>query len=439
MSKGELARGWSIRPLGELVQIVSGSTPKTTEPAYWNGDIPWLTPQDLSGHAQKYVSAGDRLITQAGYESCSTRLVPRGTVLFTTRAPIGYAAIAANPICTNQGFKNFICGPEIKPDYLYWYLKGSKALAESFASGTTFLELSAKAVGRLPVPICPIEHQDLIVEEIEKQFTRLDAAVASLRRTLANLKRYRLSVLLFAVTGRLFATVSNRKGSLISFARNPHGFLAEGLPDGWRVATFAEVAKRVTVGHVGPMKHEYVAEGIPFLRSQNVRENRFDASGLKYITHEFHQKLRKSALSPGDIVVVRSGAVGTACVIPPTLAIANCADLVIIQRPTEILPEFGAYYMNSLARAAVRAGQVGVALIHFNTKSVANLPVPVPPCDEQAAIVAEVERRLSVLDELEAQTSAWLRRAERLRQSILSRAFQNRLVRHPPPEVSVIP
>jgi type I restriction enzyme S subunit len=106
---------------------------------------------------------------------------------------------------------------------------------------------------------------------------------------------------------------------------------------------------------------------------------------------------------------------------------ANCADLVLIQRPLAFVPQYGAYYMNSLAKRHVNAGKVGVALTHFNTKSVAVLPVPLPPLVEQRRIVAEVERRLSVIEESEATVTANLKRAERLRQSILHSAFAGKL------------
>ena len=112
--------------------------------------------------------------------------------------------------------------------------------------------------------------------------------------------------------------------------------------------------------------------------------------------------------------------------IPESLPEANCSDLVLVQRPLGFVPQYGAYYMNSLAKRHVIAGKVGVALTHFNTKSVAAIPLPLPPLVEQKRIVAEVERRLSVIEELEGTVAANLKRATRLRQSLLQRAFTAR-------------
>ena len=126
-------------------------------------------------------------------------------------------------------------------------------------------------------------------------------------------------------------------------------------------------------------------------------------------------------------MIVRSGNVGTACVVPDSLGEANCADLVIVQRPEAVDPYYAALYMNSLARSRVRAGRVGVALTHFNTQSVAELPVPVPPLNEQRRIVAKAQGMISVVDALEVDLMHSLRRASALRSSILASAFSGKL------------
>ena len=137
------------------------------------------------------------------------------------------------------------------------------------------------------------------------------------------------------------------------------------MPSTWIWASLEQISTRVTVGYVGEMKDEYVSTGIPFLRSQNVRPNRFEPEGLVFIRRQFHAKLAKSKVTPGDVVVVRSGvAVGTTCVIPETLGEANCSDLVIIQGPL-IQPHFISFYMNSAAKRHVEIGKVGIAQPRF--------------------------------------------------------------------------
>ncbi len=129
----------------DLTVIASGGTPSTTNSANFGGDIPWITPADLSKYREKYISKGKRNLTQLGLKTSSAKLLPKNTVLFSSRAPIGYVAIAANELCTNQGFKSLYPNKIFDSSYAYYYyLKSIKNLAESEASGTTFKDYQEK-------------------------------------------------------------------------------------------------------------------------------------------------------------------------------------------------------------------------------------------------------------------------------------------------------
>jgi type I restriction enzyme S subunit len=193
-------------------------------------------------------------------------------------------------------------------------------------------------------------------------------------------------------------------------------------PNGWAWTRIADTAERVTVGFVGSMKDQYVESGIPFLRSQNVRANRFREDGLIYISPRFHQTIIKSALAPGDVVVVRSGNVGTACTIPDSIPEANCSDLVVVKKPVCVLPTYLCFYLNSLATAHVEAGSVGVALTHFNTKSVATMPLPLPPLAEQHRIVDKVDALMKICDQLEVSLDDIATTRRRLLDALLAEA-----------------
>lgn len=170
---------------------------------------------------------------------------------------------------------------------------------------------------------------------------------------------------------------------------------ADPGPPAWASCSLESVAERVTVGHVGPMAHEYVAAGIPFLRSQDVAPLRIRSGDLKYIPPEFHRRLSKSALAPGDVVIVRTGRPGTAAVVPSDLLIANCADLVIVRPGPELDAHFLAYYLNTAATGYVSAHLVGAVQQHFNVTSARALTLRLPPLDEQRRIAAV----LGALDE----------------------------------------
>ncbi len=175
------------------------------------------------------------------------------------------------------------------------------------------------------------------------------------------------------------------------------------LPPCWIWTRVTDVVEKVTVGFVGSMKKHYRDQGIPFLRSQNVRENRYEPTGLVYISEEFHRSISKSALEPSDVVVTRSGNVGVTCVVPEVLQSANCSDLVIIKRPIAVLPRYLSYFINSVASQQIAANTVGIALTHFNTKSVAQMTIALPPLTEQHRIVAKVDQLMAFVDQLEEQ------------------------------------
>ena len=137
--------------IADLGEVVGGATPSTNNPAYFCDDgIAWISPKDLTGTGLKFIFRGEQCITESAYNSCSTKLMPAGTVLFTSRAPVGTVAIAMNDICTNQGFKSVIPKKEIGTAFVYYFLKENKQLIESHASGTTFMEVSGNVLKSIP-------------------------------------------------------------------------------------------------------------------------------------------------------------------------------------------------------------------------------------------------------------------------------------------------
>lgn len=155
---GEIPEGWRVGRLSDVGRIVGGSTPSKSHSEYYttNG-IPWLTPKDLSMTQAKFTSRGEIDITEIGYKSCSTKLLPRGSVLFSSRAPIGYISIALNEICTNQGFKSIVPNREIGTAFIFYYLKANTSKIESQASGSTFKEASGTLINSLSIIRPPLK------------------------------------------------------------------------------------------------------------------------------------------------------------------------------------------------------------------------------------------------------------------------------------------
>lgn len=150
--------------LKDITKIVNGATPSTKVENYWDGEISWITPKDMSKLTKRHISKGERNITSEGYDSCSTRILPIGSVVLTSRAPIGYVAITSKELCTNQGFKSFICEETIlNNEYLYYWLIKNKDLLIGISGGSTFNELSTEQISNCTISLPSLLKQRHIV------------------------------------------------------------------------------------------------------------------------------------------------------------------------------------------------------------------------------------------------------------------------------------
>jgi len=185
--------------------------------------------------------------------------------------------------------------------------------------------------------------------------------------------------------------------------------------DDWREVMLSEVAEEVTVGHVGTMSDQYRDGGIPFLRSQNVRPHRIDLADIKFVDSNFHAMLKKSALAPGDVVTVRTGKPGTSAVVPESIPVANCSDLVITRPGLDLDARWLSYYLNFVVHSHIGGYLVGAVQQHFNVKSAKQLKLLLPKVGEQRAIAAA----LGALDDKIAANERVIEAAHELMLSIV--------------------
>ena len=176
----EVPTSWSFARLKHIGTIIGGGTPKTNVFEYWNGNIPWLTPADFSGYEEMYISCGERYITSKGLNSSSAQLLPANTVLYSSRAPIGYIAIAKNIVATNQGFKSIVPFDTDMSVYIYYCLKARTDNIIMRATGTTFKEISGIEMGETIIPLPPINEQ----ERICKKILQLSLYLSSIEKSL---------------------------------------------------------------------------------------------------------------------------------------------------------------------------------------------------------------------------------------------------------------
>lgn len=159
---------WPTIQITKVARVVGGATPKTDNPDFWDGAIDWATPKDLSNLQGKLISSTPRKITDAGLRSCAAEVLPAGSVLFSSRAPIGHVAINTVPMATNQGFKSFVPDPELDANFLYWWLDANRERLQALGTGATFKEVSKAVVQRIEVPLPPLEEQKRIAEILDQ-------------------------------------------------------------------------------------------------------------------------------------------------------------------------------------------------------------------------------------------------------------------------------
>ena len=388
-------------PLSDVATVVNGGTPKSKVAEYWGGDVQWLTPKDMGQMEGREISETPRTITQAGLKGSSARLVPSGSVILSTRAPIGHLGMNTVPMAFNQGCRGIVPSDKLDPVYLYHFLNMSRDLLNELGSGTTFKELSATNLKSVKVPLPPLEEQQRIVAVLDEAFEGLARARAHAEANLQNARE-------------LF------ESHLVDLFTHPDS--------SWQYAQLKNYCENITVGHVGPMAKRYVSTGTPFLRSQNVRPFKIDLTDVKYIDVDFTKELEKSELRPGDVAIVRTGYPGTCAVIPDDLELANCADLVIARTGPNLNPHFLALLLNSTyGKELVAGASVGAAQKHFNVGAAKTAIFPFPPLSDQERLVAQADEINAACNSIAAIAEEKLQDLDDLRQSLLQKAFAGEL------------
>ncbi len=342
------------------------------------------------------------------------KIAESGDILLSVRAPVGPTNVANQTTAIGRGLAAIRAeNKAVDPRFLLHYFRCIEPWMSQQGTGTTFKAVSGGFLKELNAVLPPFAEQKVIADKLDTLLAQVENTKARLERIPQILKRLRQSVLAAAVSGRLSEEWRTTHGNSL---------------DSWQHTTFQQICREITVGFVGRMANRYEESGIPFLRSQNVRAFKYSDNNLLYISSEFHQEIYKSRLEAGDLAIVRSGAPGTTCVIPESLGVANCSDLVIARPSRDLIPEFGCIFMNSeVAQKNVSDNQVGVAQQHFNVGSMKKMPIYLPPVEEQTEIVRRVDQLFAHADRIEQQVKNALARVNNLTQSILAKAFRGEL------------
>lgn len=303
---------WKECTIADLGEVVGGATPSTKKPEnYENGDISWITPKDLSTFNGRFITRGERNITEIGLNSCSTRLLPLNSVLFSSRAPIGYVAIAAKEMCTNQGFKSVIPNSDTDYMFLYYLLKFNKGNIENMGSGTTFKEVSGNTMKSIKVYI-PVDIEEQ--RKIASILSALDDKIELNNRINENLELQAQAIF---------------KSWFVDF--EPFGGV---MPEDMREVPLNELCEIVTKGTTPTTIGKHFSDkGINFLKAESILQNHsFDRNKFAHIDNDTHKVLKRSIIKEGDIVFTIAGTLGRFALVDNTIIPANTNQAVAIIR-----------------------------------------------------------------------------------------------------------
>ncbi len=351
------------------------------------------------------------MITANGLANSSARMMPAETVCLSSRAPIGYVAIAKNPLCTNQGFKSFLPSPFYRPRFLYWYLKGNKPLLESYASGTTFLELSGTKAAQIEFPLPPLEEQERIVTRIESLFAKLDEAKEKAEAVLDTFENRKAAILHKAFTGELTAKWREESGI---------------EKDSWKTLPFSALGS----SKLGKMLDKQKNKGTltPYLRNINVRWFSFDLSDTAEMLAT-PEEVKQLSVKQGDLFICEGGEPGRCAVWKDEERPLIFQKALHRFRPNELASsDFLCFFLNYYAISGkLDEFFTGTTIKHLTGQSLAKIQVYTPTLPEQQEITRLLDSLLEKEQQSKETAETVLEQIDLMKKAILAKAFRGEL------------
>ncbi len=355
--------------LGNICEIVSGSTPKTGIDKYWDGNIKWITPAELNDDTY-IITDSVRKITELAVKKTGLSSFPEGTVILSSRAPIGKVAIAGCEMYCNQGFKNLICSDKINNRYLYWFLKGNKEFLNSLGRGATFKEISKAIISEIEIDVPDLDKQAVVVTNLE-----------NINKIIALRKQE-----LFVLDNLIKARFVELFGDPIINSMN------------WPVALIGDncfVTKLAGFEYTQYINYEDTGD-VVMVKAQNVKDGKLNRKELSFISNEVSDSLPRSQLEPGDVVMTYVGAnIGDVALIDDKCKYHLAPNVAKIRPDSEIYDSTYFMYMLMLLNTYIAKNSADTAKAALGMERIRKLNVFTPPIEKQnqfASFVHQVDK-----------------------------------------------
>lgn len=391
---GELPVDWEVMPIPQVAEIVGGGTPERANPKYWGGEIFWATPTDVTSISGPTISKTKETISKEGLQNSAANLMPKGSVLMTSRATLGYAVVNTVPMSTNQGFINFNPSERINNYFLMYYLRFKAMELKRLAVGSTFLEIPKSALKSFFIPVPALGEQKKIAEIV----LSIDALAYGLARE--------------AVETRSIKTALMQKS----------------FKCGVKTVKLAEICSLITKGST-PTTYgfKYTDSGVRFIKIESIRaDGTINLAQTAHISEEANRAFKRSILESGDILFSIAGALGRTTVINEQIVPANTNQALAILRlkRERAIPQYVRYFLESdfvrkyVSDVGTQGAQANLSLVQ-----VGGIEIPIPPLSIQQELADSLEAIDKAVHIIEYQCSV----VENLKKAVMERLFTGKL------------
>ena len=391
-----MKEGWEYKRIKDIGTVIAGTTPNTNIAEYWDGNLCWISPAELDGSHYLYDSR--KKITEAAVKAKSLRLLPEGTVILSSRAPIGKVVINKVPTYCNQGFKCVVCDKEVYNEFLYWWFWGKTEFLNSLGTGATFKEISKKVVEEILIPVPPLSEQQSIVDYLDSAFAKIDAMKANAEKALNEAKA-------------LF------QASLKEMLEPKEGWEEKALKD------FATDMYRGS----GVKRDQVTEEGISCVRYGEIY-TKYNFHFSKCASHTLAEYVNSPKyFEYGDILFAITGEsveeIGKSIAYTGKEKCIAGGDIVVMKHNYE--PRYISYALSTPSAIKQKGhGKTKLKVVHTNIPSLKEIILPIAPKDEQIKISDTLDSLKSKVDRLQENYNKISQECDALKQAILRQVFE---------------
>lgn len=386
-----MKEGWTYKKIKDVGEVIGGTTPNTNNPAYWGGDLCWISPAEL--HGEHYLYDSVKKITPVAVKEKNLKILPVGTVILSSRAPIGKIAINKVPMYCNQGFKCVICGEELYNEYLYWWFYFKKDYLNSLGTGATFPEISKTVVENITIPVPSLSEQQAIVSRLDSAFTQIDALKANADKQLEEARK------LFQA--ELTETMKPKEG--------------------WEEKKIKEVGE--VIGGTTPSTSNPVFWGgdICWISPAELHGEHYLYDSVKKITKEAVAAKSLKELPVGTVILSSRAPIGKLAINKVPMYCNQGFKCIVCG--SELYNEFLYWWLYGKTEYLNSIG-TGATFPEISKSVVENITIPVAPMKTQREIVSRLDALSANVKRLEELQQKTLKECDALKQAMLREVFE---------------